>query len=607
MVETIVGNAGVPPAERATGAASPGKSLPATPSSTIQARHELQGQQQMHRPTSVTVFGILNIVTAGFGMFMAITSCALFLAPADSNNPSIRMLYENPAYAAWLKLCIPLGLLSCTVLLVAGIGLLCLKSWARTVSIAYAIYDICMHILSTAVSSIFLFQPFLKNHQDSEAAATAMFGLIGGGTAVCLGLIYPILLLVFMLRPTVAAAFHPPAPAHSQLPPQIMKTTAARTSVIVSVCLLLLVGIVTLIFYSSKETVRAKGLKPSGYTGVWRQEKADADSQSVAGNASTDPETRENPSQPSTFTQSAGQVELKLKWPPGKRDVMDFDFKQNTAILLQGRTNTLDEDFTMGFQFGRTVLRETPGGGHELELEFLGARMGIKAGDHMMLDYDSANPTAADQTNGVAAVFGKIVGAKLRYSLNAGNDPEHLEGVDELVRHIQSVPQASPLTGDIKNIFSAAFFDVFTNGDLFLPRHAVQPGDTWPSHLERTVAGVGIEVWDCQVIFQNWEVHDNRNCARLELQGIMKVKPDPNSKRDETVYHPRDGISQGVAWFDPELGQIIETDMKNDINVDKQPRNPSGTPSTAGPTQTITTQRHESYTLKLKDETASVP
>ena len=93
----------------------------------------------MNRPTSVTVFGILNILKAGFGIFLAITSIALFLAPADSNNPFIKMLHENYAFAAWMKLCIPLGLLSCAVLLVAGIGLLCLKSWAGTLSIAYAI------------------------------------------------------------------------------------------------------------------------------------------------------------------------------------------------------------------------------------------------------------------------------------------------------------------------------------------------------------------------------------------------------------------------------------------------------------------------------------
>jgi hypothetical protein len=115
------------------------------------------------------------------------------------------------------------------------------------------------------------------------------------------------------------------------------------------------------------------------------------------------------------------------------------------------------------------------------------------------------------------------------------------------------------------------------------------------------VTDVGIEVWDCKVVFQNWEMHENHNCARLELQGIMKVKSDPNSKRDETAYHPRDGVSEGVAWFDPELGQIIEADMKKDINVDKKTSmNPSGTPGAAEQMQTITTQRHQVYTIKLE-------
>jgi len=44
----------------------------------------------------------------------------------------------------------------------------------------------------------------------------AEWELIGGGIGICLGLIYPILLLVFMLRPTVAAAFQPPAPPQLQ-------------------------------------------------------------------------------------------------------------------------------------------------------------------------------------------------------------------------------------------------------------------------------------------------------------------------------------------------------------------------------------------------------
>ena len=297
---------------------------------------------------------------------------------------------------------------------------------------------------------------------------------------------------------------------------------------------------------------------------------------------------------------SAGLVDLKLKWPPGEHCVVDFDFKQNTAFLLQGRTNTVEEDITLGNQLGFTVVQETPGGGHELELKFLSARMGIQMGDNPMLDYNSADKSAADQTNGVAAVFREMVGSHLRYFLNSSNVAERLDGVDELVRRIQSVPQADPLTDGLKNMFNAAYFGCFTNADIFLPHQAVQPGDTWLSHVEYPVASTGIEVWDCKVVFQSWEMHESHRCARLELQGVMKVKPDANSRRDETAYHARDGVSGGVAWFDPELGQFIEIDIKKDINVDKQPRNPGGTPDAAGQMQPITTQRHQAFSTRLE-------
>jgi serine/threonine protein kinase len=307
------------------------------------------------------------------------------------------------------------------------------------------------------------------------------------------------------------------------------------------------------------------------------------------------------PQAPSTITPSPGVVELKAKWHRGNRYVLDIDLKQSTDFLLRGRAETVREDITMGNLIALTVLQgKAMDSRHELELKFLGARLGVKLGDHTLLDYNSANPTAEDETNGTAALFGKILGGKLRYFLNASNDAERLEGVAELVQRVQSA-QTSPLTSDLKKIYGAAFFEAFTNASPFLPRQPVQPGDAWSSHLEYPVAGVGIEEWDCKVVFQNWEVHENHKCARLALQGIMKIKTDPNSKRDETAYHPRDGVSEGVAWFDPDQGQIIEADMKKDLNVDKKTLvDPDGPQGAAGPTQTITTQRHQVYTIKVE-------
>jgi hypothetical protein len=168
----------------------------------------------MQRPTSVTVFGILNIVFAVFGVFGLIASIALFFAAADSNNPVIKIMHENPAYASWLKFCIPLGLLSCAALLAAGIGLLHLKSWARLLSIAYAIYAIVFGIIGMVVNFMFLVRPMIEQAQQRQGpeAASAIGAAVGGSVGGCFGLIYPVLLLVFMLLPKTAAAFQPSAP-----------------------------------------------------------------------------------------------------------------------------------------------------------------------------------------------------------------------------------------------------------------------------------------------------------------------------------------------------------------------------------------------------------
>jgi hypothetical protein len=168
----------------------------------------------MQRPTSVTVFGILNIVFAVFGIFGLIFSIVLFYLPADTNNPVIKLIHESPAYAAWLKACIPLGLLSCAALLAAGIGLLRLQPWARTLSIAYAVYAFVFGIVGMAVNFFFVTQPMIEqaHQQQGPAAAGAMGAAIGGSIGGCLGLVYPVLLFIFMLRPVAAAAFRPPVP-----------------------------------------------------------------------------------------------------------------------------------------------------------------------------------------------------------------------------------------------------------------------------------------------------------------------------------------------------------------------------------------------------------
>jgi hypothetical protein len=169
----------------------------------------------MQRPASVTIFGILNFVFAAFGILGLIASVALLSTSGDPNNPVIKLLHQNASYAAWLKLCILFGLLSCAALIAAGLGLLGLKPWGRTLSMAYAIYAIVFAVAGMGINLFLMIQPLFEQappHQEL-AVAGAIGGPLSGTIGGCFGPIYPIVLLAFMLRPTVAAAFRPPSSA----------------------------------------------------------------------------------------------------------------------------------------------------------------------------------------------------------------------------------------------------------------------------------------------------------------------------------------------------------------------------------------------------------
>src|SRR5664280_2461542 len=87
----------------------------------------------------------------------------------------------------------------------------------------------------------------------------------------------------------------------------------------------------------------------------------------------------------STFKTPSGPVELKLKWPLGERIVMNMDMKQNMEMIMPNQPGSMKQDMTMGQKYGLTVLKETPDGGHEVEMEYLSARMELTMKGKTML------------------------------------------------------------------------------------------------------------------------------------------------------------------------------------------------------------------------------
>jgi hypothetical protein len=168
----------------------------------------------MQRPVIVTIFGILNIVFGVLGLMGMVATLVMFTFMDASANPALKVMNDNPNYLAWLKLNIPLGLLSCIAVIVAGIGLLKLKEWARKLSLAYAVYALVIGIIGVGLNYLWVTRPMLEDasHQHGPAAIGAIFGAIGGGVGGLLGLVYPVFLFVMLTRPNVVAIFRPAAP-----------------------------------------------------------------------------------------------------------------------------------------------------------------------------------------------------------------------------------------------------------------------------------------------------------------------------------------------------------------------------------------------------------
>ena len=269
----------------------------------------------------------------------------------------------------------------------------------------------------------------------------------------------------------------------------------------------------------------------------------------------------------SKFTPPSGSVELKLKWPMGERIVQSFDMKQHMEIFVPNQPNSIKQDMTMGQKYGLTVLKEDTNGGHEVEMEFLSARMGMEMGGKTLFDYDSAKKSSADKANPMADTFQKIIGGKVQYFLDASNNVERIEGVDAFVSRIGNGNGQGDGAASIKSMFSEGYFKQMIDNSQYMPHKPVQPGDTWPVQLEIVMGPMGTLIMDYTFTFQKWEQLGKRTCARLEFRGTIKSKPDENPKPTGMTMAIQDGNSSGVSWFDPELGKTIETSLNQDMTM----------------------------------------
>jgi hypothetical protein len=302
---------------------------------------------------------------------------------------------------------------------------------------------------------------------------------------------------------------------------------------------------------------------------------------------------------PSEFKTPTGPVELKVKWPVGERVVQDLDMKQVVDINVPGRPDPMKQNTAMGQKYALTVLKQDAEGGHEVELEFLSARMKTEMNGKTQVDYDSDRPDTEKKKNPVSSVYNKVVGSKIKFFLDSSNNVVRLEGMDELLNRLSTSSQ-DPSATSLKATFNETYFKQMMSANRFLPPKAVQPGDTWPVSTEFPLTGMGTMTVTYTITLRGWEMHGKRNCARLELDGSIKLKPDATPAPGGLNLSIPDGNTTGVSWFDPELGIVIDSQMNQDMTIVMSlPGSPRPRPGSTAKGMMMTNQLNQVLNIKL--------
>jgi hypothetical protein len=169
---------------------------------------------QPQLPVSAIVFGILNLVMGGLTLCGTAASSIAFFMPTTPEalemNPALKIMHETRWFFVYNVVLAGLSFVAGIALLIAGLGLLTQKPYGRYLSIGYAWYAIIMGIVGLLVNVLLFFPAMyeaIERAPEGPVKAGATIGLIAGAIGSMVGFVYPTLLLIFMNRAVLIAAF----------------------------------------------------------------------------------------------------------------------------------------------------------------------------------------------------------------------------------------------------------------------------------------------------------------------------------------------------------------------------------------------------------------
>ena len=165
------------------------------------------------RPTSVTVLSILGIIWGSLVLLSSLCNVVQIGGGSlfTTNNPIAKAMHDDATLFAWSIVSVVLNFVLGVLLLGGSIGSLSLKRWGRSWLIGYSWLDVVFTVLSLVVA-VTVTTPKMQQLAQSSGVnpqtQTIMQAAAWGGILLALVLlVFPALILYYMSRPHVKAAF----------------------------------------------------------------------------------------------------------------------------------------------------------------------------------------------------------------------------------------------------------------------------------------------------------------------------------------------------------------------------------------------------------------
>lgn len=160
-------------------------------------------------PGALKVFGILNIIFGAMGLLGVLPSLSLYFRPLDGQTGVMADLLRSDAfYLSAMRIVSLPGMLFVFAQFISGFGLLKALEWARRLAIGSAIYGIIAGVFvgwlsMTRVMPFMLKQVVPPGTDPAIAETTRIAAMVSGGIGLVIGMLFPVLLLIFLTRPRV--------------------------------------------------------------------------------------------------------------------------------------------------------------------------------------------------------------------------------------------------------------------------------------------------------------------------------------------------------------------------------------------------------------------